>query len=134
VITNQALPDRDLGLLLQISVILAAAGITRVCFEWVQSRAVQLSQQRGAARSQLAGMHRLLRLPAEFFRKRNVGDLQLRFGALEELRSEIQQLLEGGLLRLVLDQHLHLVHAAHQREADGPRSARRSADSWCQQP
>jgi ATP-binding cassette subfamily B protein len=102
VITNQALPDRDLGLLLQISVILAAAGITRVCFEWVQSRAVQVSQQRGAARSQLAGMHRLLRLPTEFFRKRNVGDLQLRFGALEELRSEIQQLLEGGLLRLVL--------------------------------
>ena len=47
-------------------------------------------------------MHRLLRLPTEFFRKRNVGDLQLRFGALEELRSEIQQLLEGGLLRLVL--------------------------------
>ena len=102
VITNQALPDRDLGLLLQISLILLAAGVTRVCFEWVQSRAVQLSQQRGAARSQLAGMHRLLRLPAEFFRLRNVGDLQLRFGALDELRAEIQQLLEGGLLRLVL--------------------------------
>ena len=102
VITNQALPDRDLGLLLQISVILFAAGVARVCFEWVQSRAVQLSQQRGASRSQLAGMHRLLRLPAEFFRQRNVGDLQLRFGALEELRGEIQQLLEGGLLRLVL--------------------------------
>lgn len=102
VITNQALPDRDLGLLLQISLILVAAGITRVCFEWVQSRAILLSQQRGAARSQLAGMHRLLRLPTDFFRLRNVGDLQLRFGALDELRSEIQQLLEGGLLRLVL--------------------------------
>ncbi|QNI59528.1 ABC transporter family protein [Synechococcus sp. BIOS-U3-1] len=102
VITNQALPDRDLGLLLQISFILFAAGVARVCFEWVQNRAVQLSQQRGAARAQLAGMHRLLRLPAEFFRLRNVGDLQLRFGALDELRGEIQQLLEGGLLRLVL--------------------------------
>ena len=102
VITNQALPDRDLGLLLQISLILLSAGVTRVCFEWVQSRAVQLSQQRGAARSQLAGMHRLLRLPAEFFRHRNVGDLELRFGALDELRAEIQQLLEGGLLRLAL--------------------------------
>ena len=102
VITNQALPDRDLGLLLQISLILVAAGIARVCFEWVQTRAVQLSQQRGAARSQLAGMHRLLRLPTDFFRTRNVGDLQLRFGALDELRAEIQQLLEGGLLRLVL--------------------------------
>ncbi|EAU75139.1 ATP-binding cassette domain-containing protein [Synechococcus sp. RS9916] len=102
VITNQALPDRDLGLLLQISLILMAAGITRVCFEWVKSRALQLSQQRGAARSQLAGMHRLLRLPTDFFRQRNVGDLQLRFGALDELRGEIQQLLEGGLLRVVL--------------------------------
>ena len=102
VITNQALPDRDLGLLLQISLILVAAGITRVCFEWVQSRAVQLSQQRGAARSQLAGMQRLLRLPTDFFRQRNVGDLQLRFGALDELRAEIQELLEGGLLQVVL--------------------------------
>ena len=102
VITNQALPDRDLGLLLQISLILMAAGVTRVCFEWVQSRAVQLSQQRGAARSQLAGMQRLLRLPVEFFRQRNVGDLQLRFAAIDELRGEIQRLLEGGLLRLVL--------------------------------
>jgi ATP-binding cassette subfamily B protein len=47
VITNQALPDRDLGLLLQISVILAAAGITRVCFEWVQSRAGQSAKGSG---------------------------------------------------------------------------------------
>ena len=47
-------------------------------------------------------LHRLLRLPTDFFRTRNVGDLQLRFGALDELRAEIQQLLEGGLLRLVL--------------------------------
>ena len=49
VITNQALPDRDLGLLLQISLILLAAGVSRVCFEWVKSSAVLLSQQRGAA-------------------------------------------------------------------------------------
>ena len=101
-ITNQALPDRDLGLLLQMSGILVLAGVLRVSLEWVKSRALQLSQQRGAARSQLAGMHRLLRLPTEFFRQRNVGDLQLRFGALEQLRGEIQQLLEGGLLRTVL--------------------------------
>lgn len=102
VMTNQALPDRDLGLLLQISVVLVAAGLLRVCLEWVQSRALLLTQQRGAARSQLAAMHRLLRLPAEFFRQRNVGDLQLRFSALDELRREIQQLLEGGLLQSVL--------------------------------
>lgn len=102
VITNQAIPDRDLDLLVQSSLILVAAGLTRVCFEWVQFQAVQRTQQRGASRFQLAGMHRLLRLPAEFFRHRNVGDLQLRLDSLGELREEIQKLLEGGLIRLVL--------------------------------
>ena len=56
-------------------------------------RAVQLSQQ-GSGAFSVGRQHRLLRLPAEFFRHRNVGDLQLRFGALDELRAEIQQLLE----------------------------------------
>ena len=102
VITNSALPDRDLGLLLQISLVLVAAGMTRVALEWIQSRDVMLTQHSGAARTQLAGMHRLLSLPTEFFRLRSIGDLQLRFGAFEELRLEIQTLMEGGLVRFVL--------------------------------
>ena len=36
VITNSALPDRDLGLLLQISLALVAAGIARVALEWIR--------------------------------------------------------------------------------------------------
>ncbi len=102
VITNSALPDRDLGLLLQISLVLIAAGITRVAFEWIQSRDVLLTQHSGAARTQLAGMYRLLSLPTEFFRVRSIGEIQLRFGAFEELRLEIQALMEGGLIRLLL--------------------------------
>ena len=102
VITNSALPDRDFGLLLQISLVLIAAGITRVALEWIQSRDVLLTQHSGAAKTQLAAMHRLLSLPTEFFRLRSIGDLQLRFGAFEELRLEIQALMEGGLVRAVL--------------------------------
>ena len=101
-ITNQALPDRDLGLLLQVSLLLFAAGITRVGLEWVQSRDLLLTQHSGAAKVQLAGMQRVLSLPTEFFRQRSVGELQLRFGALEELRKEIQVLLEGGLVKFML--------------------------------
>ena len=101
-ITNTALPDQDLGLLLQISLVLVAAGVTRVVLEWLQSRDVLLTQHQGAARVQLAGMYRLLSLPTEFFRVRSIGDLQLRFGAFEDIRQEIQTLAEGGLLRLVL--------------------------------
>jgi len=102
VITNQALPDRDLGLLLQIAGILIAAGLTRVALEWTQSRSLLLPQQRGAARSQLAGIQRLLSLPMDFFHSYSMGDLQLRFSALDGLRNEIQSLLDGGLLKLVL--------------------------------
>lgn len=102
IITNSALPDRDLGLLLQISLILVTAGVTRVALEWIQTRDVLLTQHNGAAKAQLAGMNRVLSLPTEFFRMRSIGDLQLRFGAFEEIRSEIQTLVEGGLIRFVL--------------------------------
>lgn len=102
IITNNALPDQDLGLLLQISLVMVAAGVTRVALEWLQSRDVLLTQHQGAAKVQLAGMYRLLSLPTEFFRVRSIGDLQLRFGAFEDIRLEIQSLIEGGLIRLLL--------------------------------
>lgn len=102
VITNQALPDRDLGLLLQIAGILIAAGITKVALEWTQSRSLLVPQQKGAVRSQLAGIQRMLSLPINFFRDYTIGDLQLRFGSIDELRDEIQELLDGGLIKVVL--------------------------------
>ena len=102
VITNSALPDRDLLLLLQIGLILIAAGITRVALEWIQSRSFQITQQKGGAKFQLASIKHLLSLPTDFFRQYNIGDLQLRFNALEQLRSQIQNLLEGGLVKVVL--------------------------------
>lgn len=102
IITNNALPDQDLGLLLQVSLVMVAAGVTRVALEWLQSRDVLLTQHQGAAKVQLSGMHRLLSLPTEFFRVRSIGDLQLRFGAFEDIRLEIQTMTEGGLVRLLL--------------------------------
>lgn len=102
IITNDALPDRDLSLLLQLSLILISAGILRVTFEWIQSRSTLYAQQKGAAKSDLAVINRVLQLPISFFDNRSVGDLQLRIGYLSELRDEIQALLEGGLIKSVL--------------------------------
>tara|TARA_B100002051_G_scaffold204098_1_gene194377 strand:+ start:2434 stop:5148 length:2715 start_codon:yes stop_codon:yes gene_type:complete len=102
VITNQALPDQDLGLLLQISVVLLAAGITSIGLEWVQSRDILVSQQKGAAKMQLASMKRALDLPTEFYRQRGVGELQSRLGAIDEIREEIQDLLGGGIVESLL--------------------------------
>ena len=99
IITNQALPDRDLALLLQIGAILIIAGILRISIDWVQSREVLIAEQQAGQKSQAASIARLMSLPVEFFRKRNVGELQLRFSALDELRGEVQQLLDGGVFK-----------------------------------
>lgn len=102
IITNDALPDRDLGLLLQLSLILLCAGILRIAFEWIQTTYILYAQQKGSAKTDLAAVNRVLRLPIDFFRKRTVGDLQLRIGYLSDLREEIRDLLEGGLIKSVL--------------------------------
>ncbi|HGY5549626.1 MAG TPA: ATP-binding cassette domain-containing protein, partial [Prochlorococcus sp.] len=54
------------------------------------------------ARSQLASIKRLLTLPTDFFRQYNLGDITLRFGSIDQLRDQIQELLEGGLIKVVL--------------------------------
>ena len=102
IITNQALPDRDFVLLVQLAGILFIAGMTRVALEWTQSRALQSAQQRGAVRSQFAAMNLMLTLSTDFFRQYTFGDVQMRFAALEQLKGEIQTLLEGGFLKATL--------------------------------
>ncbi len=102
IITNQALPDQDLSLLLQISLVLLAAGFARVGLEWVQSRDLMVSQQKGAAKLQLASMKHALELPTDFYRQRSIGELQSRFGAIDEIREEIQELIQGGIVESLL--------------------------------
>ena len=101
-ITNYALPERDFTILIQLSFILILSGIVRVALEWTQNRFIQIAQQKGSFRTQIASINRLLSLPINFFRKYTFGDLQLRFFSIDELRLEIQTLLEGGLIRLSL--------------------------------
>ena len=102
IITNNALPDQDLGLPSANQPCDGCRWSDTGCLEWLQSRDVLLTQHQGTARVQLAGMNRLLSLPTEFFRVRSIGDLQLRFGAFEDIRLEIQAMTEGGLVRLLL--------------------------------
>ncbi len=101
-ITNYALPERDFNVLLQLSFILLISGLVRVSLEWTQNRFLQIAQQKGSFKAQMASVSRLLSLPVKFFNKYTFGDLQLRFQSIEELRIEIQSLLEGGLIRATL--------------------------------
>lgn len=101
-ITNYALPERDFNILLQLSFILIFSGIVRISLEWTQNRFLQISQQKGSFKAQIASINRLLSLPIKFFKKYTFGDLQLRFFSIDELREEIKTLLEGGLIRAAL--------------------------------
>ena len=100
-ITNQALPDRDFGLLAQMCGILLVAAIVRVALAWIEARSLTLQQQRGAPRSQFALMSRMLSLSTDFFSRYSFGDLQLRFMGLETIREEISSLMSGGLFKAI---------------------------------
>ncbi|MEB3243081.1 MAG: ATP-binding cassette domain-containing protein [Cyanobacteriota bacterium] len=101
-LTNQALPDRDVQLMAQMAALLLAASLADVGLRWTESRTLLTVQQRGGHRLQLAALHRLLRLPASFFNTYRAGELALRFGAIRQLQGEIQAILSGGALQALM--------------------------------
>ena len=102
ILTNSALPERDVALVLQMGGILLLTAVLEVALQWTQSRSLLLVQHRGAARLQFASLDRLLKLPASFFDGLGVGDLAMRFAALERITTTLQLLLAGGLLKVLL--------------------------------
>ncbi len=101
-LTNQALPDKDVNLMVQMAALLLAAALSDVGLRWTESRTLLTVQQRGAHRLQLAALHRLLQLPASFFQAYRAGELSLRYGAIGQIQNEIQSLIGGGALQALL--------------------------------
>ncbi|MFM9047725.1 MAG: ATP-binding cassette domain-containing protein, partial [Cyanobium sp.] len=101
-LTNQALPDKDVNLMVQMAALLLAAALSDVGLRWTESRTLLTVQQRGAHRLQLAALHRLLQLPASFFKAYRAGELSLRYGAIGQIQNEIQSLISGGALQALL--------------------------------
>jgi ATP-binding cassette subfamily B protein len=101
-LTNQALPDRDTTLMLQLGLLLVAAALANVGLQWTQSRTLITVQQKGGNRLELAALNHLLRLPYSFFRQYKAGELALRFGAIATVQREVQSLLSGGALQALL--------------------------------
>jgi ATP-binding cassette subfamily B protein len=101
-LTNQALPDKDVNLMVQMAALLLAAAFSDVGLRWTETRSLLSVQQRGAHRLQLAALHRLLKLPPSFFQAYRAGELSLRFGAFAQVQQEIQSILSGGALQALL--------------------------------
>jgi ATP-binding cassette subfamily B protein len=102
ILTNTALPDRDLGLMLQMGGILLAASLLTISLSWIRSTTLIATQQAGNTKLSFASIYRTLQLPTDFFGSLSIGDLCLRFSAISELQSEVKQLIEGGFIKTVL--------------------------------
>ena len=101
-LTNQALPDKDVGLMVQMAALLLAAAFADVGLRWSEASSLLSVEQRGGHRLQLAALQRLLQLPPAFFHRYRAGELALRFGAISQVQREIQALLSGGGLQALL--------------------------------
>jgi len=101
-LTNQALPEKDSALMLQMGALLLVAAFADVGLRWSEASTLLSVQQRGGHRLQVAGLHRLLQLPASFFQRYRAGELSLRFGAIDQVQEEIQAILSGGALQALL--------------------------------
>ena len=102
ILTNQALPDRDLGLMLQMAGILLAGALVGIGLEWSRNRDLIVVQIRGAVRLEFAALDRLLRLPVAFFQRYSLGELSLRFQAITAIRRRVNTLIQGGLIQALL--------------------------------
>jgi ATP-binding cassette subfamily B protein len=101
-LANQALPDKDVNLMLQMAALLLAAALSDVGLRWHESRTLLSIQHLGAHRMQLAALNRLLRLPLSFIHQYRAGDLALRYGSIAQAQQEIQSILSGGALQAAL--------------------------------
>jgi ATP-binding cassette subfamily B protein len=101
-LTNQALPDKDVNLMVQMAALLLAAAFSDVGLRWSETRNLLIIQQGGGHRLQLAVLHRLLQLPASFFKAYRAGELTLRYGAIGKIQNDIQSLIRGGALQALL--------------------------------
>lgn len=109
VVVDNAIPNGDRSLALQIALGLAAAVFGRVIFELSQGVALLRFETRSSGAVQAALWDRLLNLSPTFFRGYTVGDLQARAAAVSDVRTKlsaitIRALFLGllGLLNLVL--------------------------------
>jgi ATP-binding cassette subfamily C protein len=98
IIIDNAIPDSDRGLLLQVGLGLLVAALGAALFQLAQGFAILRIETAGDAFTQAAVWDRLLKLPISFFRKYTTGDLQSRVSSISTIR---RQLSSKTLINLI---------------------------------
>ncbi|ODH02075.1 NHLP family bacteriocin export ABC transporter permease/ATPase subunit [Nostoc sp. KVJ20] len=89
IIMDNAIPDSDRGLLLQIGMGLLVAALGTVLFQLAQGFALLRIETAAATATEVAVWDRLMNLPVSFFRKYTTGDLHSRASSVGEISREL---------------------------------------------
>jgi ABC-type bacteriocin/lantibiotic exporter with double-glycine peptidase domain len=89
ILIDNAIPDSDRGLLLQVGLGLLVAAFGTALFQLAQGFAILRMETAGDASTQAAVWDRLLNLPVSFFREYTTGDLQSRVSSISTIRRQL---------------------------------------------
>jgi NHLM bacteriocin system ABC transporter ATP-binding protein len=98
IIMDNAIPDSDRGLLLQVGLGLLVAAVGTACFQLAQGFSLLRLETTTDHATQSGVWDRLLNLPVSFFRQYTTGDLQSRVSSVSAIR---RQLSGRNLINLV---------------------------------
>ncbi|MCF4965692.1 NHLP bacteriocin export ABC transporter permease/ATPase subunit [Nostoc sp. CMAA1605] len=98
IIMDNAIPDSDRGLLLQIGMGLLVAALGTVLFQITQNFALLRIETTAATATEVAVWDRLMNLPVSFFRKYTTGDLHSRASSVGEIS---RQLSANTIIKLI---------------------------------
>jgi NHLM bacteriocin system ABC transporter ATP-binding protein len=89
ILIDNAIPDSDRSLLLQVGMGLLAAAVGTALFSLTQGIAILRVETVSDASTQAALWDRLLNLPVSFFRQYTIGDLQSRVSSISQIRRQL---------------------------------------------
>jgi NHLM bacteriocin system ABC transporter ATP-binding protein len=89
ILIDNAIPDADRGLLVQIALGLSAAAFGGMLFQLAQGFAIMRLETFADSSTQTAVWDRLLNLKASFFRQYSTGDLNSRVTAITQIRQKL---------------------------------------------
>ena len=89
ILIDNAIPDADRGLLVQIALGLLATAFGGTLFQLAQGFAIMRIETLADSSTQAAVWDRLLNLPASFFRQYSIGDLNSRVSAVSQIRQKL---------------------------------------------
>lgn len=89
ILIDNAIPDANRGLLLQIALGLSATAFGAALFQLAQGFAIMRLETFADSSTQAAVWDRLLNLKASFFRQYSIGDLNSRVSAISQIRSKL---------------------------------------------